>query len=1017
MAIPATRDESLERIRSLVHSFKQNEHIYCTSSSKYNETQVRTEFITPLLEAFGWDVYNTSAQSLDLREVIEEAAVEVGEEKLSKKPDYELRVARQRKFFVEAKKPSLNIEKDKAASFQVRRYGFSASLPVSVLTNFRQLAIYDCFHVPREEDEAHVARVHIYSYEEFEARFDELYEQLSRDSIYSGLFDEIYSVGVTRCGTRQFDGHFLNQVRDWRVRLACDIHKRNSGLSSEQLTYIVQLFLTRIVFLRICEDRDIEKYETLRALGEGRTFESLMNVLKEADSFYDSGLFDLMLDKKTNVEISDDVLRQIIEELYYPKSPYTFSVVEAGVLGEIYEVFLGEVIQIDEHRDVKIIEKAEVREGGGVVPTPQFIVIDILDRTLTPLLDGKGPDDLKDFTIADICCGSGVFLLGAYDILLNHHLDWYVRHKEKGGNNNIYEVGKGQWRLPFKEKKRILLQYIRGVDIDSNAVEIARFSLLLKLIEDETAEGLRAYIKTAGEKVLPSLDGTIRSGNSLLGHENMPATGGSDALIDKVNPFTWRDEFPMEMKQGGFDLIVGNPPYIRIQNMVHYSPEEVDLYRNESSRFETAVSGNFDKYSLFIERSLALVKPIGTVGLIVPHKFMTTAAGQAVRKLIADHKYLKELVHFGAQQVFGTSTSNYTCIIVLDKSGRDSFAFEKVDNLVKWRYGKSAHTETIKADQISANAWDLCPAAANIVFEKVRGQGGAVLSDIADISVGLQTSNDSVYIFSAKLEEKDHLVLDWNGKEWRIEKGILRPCLHDVQLTAYTRPQSNKYMIFPYRIKDGRAHLIQPAQMAKEFPGALSYLSARRQELEKRNITGGPVAERQWYQYGRSQSLNKFDGSKIILQVLSLEPRCTFDDQDIVVTGGGNGPYYLIRPRSGDTNDLYFLLAVLCHPLSEAMVRSRTSVFRGGYYSHGKQFIKPLPVPQASEKQKIEIAALVKQAIKISEDVENAITPQELARAERNWMQKKKIIEVFMTDLYGLSEEEMQAINDVPIPE
>ena len=625
MTIPNSKEEALERIRILVHSFKKNEKNYCGSASKYNETQVRTDFITPFLEAFGWDVYNKTNQTLDLREVIEEATVEVGEEKLSKKPDYELRVARQRKFFVEAKKPSLTIENDKSASFQVRRYGFSASLPVSVLTNFRQLVVYDCLHVPKEDDEAHVARIHVYSYEQFEYKFDELYERLSRKSVFSGRFDEIYGVNTTRHGTQQFDGHFLNQVRDWRLRLARDLASKNAGLSPEQLTYIVQLFLSRIVFLRICEDRDIEKYETLRSLSKDNTFESFMKVLEVADEFYDSGLFDLMTDKKVGVKIGDNVLHEIIDELYYPQSPYTFSVVEAGVLGEIYEVFLGDVIHIDHDGNINTVEKPEIRESGGVVPTPQYIVNDILDRSLKPLIKGKSPDELIDFAVADICCGSGVFLLGVYDLLLNHHLEWYLNNKDL---ENIYEVGQGQWRLSFKEKRRILQQNIRGVDIDGNAVEIAHFSLLLKLIEGETAEGLKAYVDETKGKVLPPLFKAIKSGNSLIEYEDISSDGDSDYLIDKTNPFTWATEFPNEMDSGGFDLIVGNPPYIRIQNMVNYSPEEVELYHSKPSPFETAKSGNFDKYALFIERSLALAKAEGAVGLIVPNKFMTTAAGE-----------------------------------------------------------------------------------------------------------------------------------------------------------------------------------------------------------------------------------------------------------------------------------------------------------------------------------------------------------------------------------------------------
>ena len=305
MSVPKTREEALTRVRQIIASFKINEVAYTASNSKYNETQVRTDYINPLLEAFGWDIYNKASKPLDLRDVYEEAAVEVGGEKLSKKPDYELKVARQRKYFIEAKKPSINIETDVSAAFQIRRYGFSASLPISILTNFKQLAIYDCFHVPFDTDEAHVARLGLYSFEDFDIKFDELYERLSREAVCSGAFDEIYLSGIRKHETQQFNRHFLWQVSDWRIRLVQDIHQRNKGLSPEELTYIVQLFLSRIVFLRICEDRDIEKYQTLKALDTTKTFESFMSLLEEADKFYDSGLFDLLVDRRIGIEVGD----------------------------------------------------------------------------------------------------------------------------------------------------------------------------------------------------------------------------------------------------------------------------------------------------------------------------------------------------------------------------------------------------------------------------------------------------------------------------------------------------------------------------------------------------------------------------------------------------------------------------------------------------------------------------------------------------------------------------------------
>ena len=459
------RAAALARVADLVESFRRNKADYLSES--YNEMQARTDFISPLLQALGWDVYNTRGQPLRLREVIEEAIVEVGEERLSKRPDYELRLARQRKLFVEAKKPSVRIGQDRSSAFQVRRYGYSGSLPVSILTNFHQLAVYDCRPVPDESDEAHVARLWLLNYDQFLDHFDDLWDVLARETVYSGEFDRKFGVDVTRRGAEQFDDLFMGQVRDWRERLATDIYANCPGLSSQQLTYAVQLFLCRIVFLRICEDREIEKYETLRNLDQVATFDALVDELRRADGFYDSGIFRLLDDEPLGIRISDQTLQGIISELYYPQSPYTFSVVETEVLGQIYEQFLGEVIDVS-GGEIQITTKPEVREGGGVVPTPQYIVDSIVERTLIPSVRDKTPSDLKDFTVADICCGSGTFLLSGYEALMEHHLASYRSDGDVGHiGRTIYEAAGHQWKLTFQEKRRILMDHIRGVDIDA----------------------------------------------------------------------------------------------------------------------------------------------------------------------------------------------------------------------------------------------------------------------------------------------------------------------------------------------------------------------------------------------------------------------------------------------------------------------------------------------------------------------------------------------------------------------
>lgn len=1016
----AAKEEARKRVAELVERFKRNEADHLRAN--YNETQARTEFITPLLEAFGWDVHNTAGLPLAFREVIEEATVEVGEEKLWKKPDYELRLARQRKLFVEAKKPSVRIDRDRAPSFQTRRYGYSASLPISVVTNFHQLAIYDCRPIPAETDEPHVARLTLIGCEDFEARFDELWSLLSRETVYSGAFDRQFEVDATRRGAEQFDDYFLRQVRGWRERLAVDIHANTPGLSAEELTYAVQLFLSRIVFLRICEDREIEKYETLKNLDAATAFDGLMAILRRADEFYDSGLFELLDDERLGIRISDATLAGIIQELYYPQSPYTFAVVETEVLGEIYEQFLGEVITVRDGA-VEVVSKPEVRESGGVVPTPSYIADRIVERTLGPAVAGKSAAALESFTVADICCGSGIFLLSAYEYLLGHYLNWYVADgPAKYAGRQIYEAGAGLWRLTFEEKRRILLAHLRGVDIDPNAVEVAQFSLLLKLIEDESEAALKDYVRTRKQAALPPLGDTIRCGNSLVSTTEWQAACGAmtAALREKVNPFTWTDEFA-EMAAGGFNVIVGNPPYIRIQNMVAYSREEIAYYQHDGSPYTTARQDNFDKYALFIERSLSLVRQDGRIGVIVPHKFMSIQAGRALRALLTAGRVLEQVVHFGVKQVFGRGTSNYTCILVINRAGADPVELERAGPLEEWRYGQQGQVTRIPADELGADPWEFADEEVRALFARIRDQFPERLSGVAEIEVGVQTSADGIYIFREAASDANTVTLRWNDRDWQIERAILRPCLHDVPLYAYAHPEPNAWMIFPYELVENgnsktRARLIQPDEMAAQYPGCWDYLRARREELEKRNIVGGAAAERQWYQYGRSQSLTKFDRPKIILPVLSIEPRYAYDEADTLFTGGGNGPYYMVRAREDAEVSTLYLLAVLNHPLSEAFVRTNTSTFRGGYYSHGKQFIESLPVPVPEEPQCAAIEAKTGELVAAINGLSVARTPRARTRKDREVNELRNEVERLVSAVFGLSAADMTTIDSVPVP-
>lgn len=1014
MAVCNTRDEGRARIAELVSAFKKQEADHL--SPTYNETQARTDFISPLLEAFGWDVHNGRGHSLGLREVFEEATVEVGEERLSKRPDYELRLARQRKLFVEAKKPRLDISRDAAAAFQVRRYGFSGSLPISLLTNFRQLAVYDCGPAPDAADAPHVARLLLVGCEDFNARFDELWDLFSREAVYSGAFDTRFHVGATRLGAQQFDDLFLEQVKGWRMSLASDIHASHPALTPQELTYVVQLLISRIVFLRICEDRDIETYEKLRSAAVPGAYVAFQAQLEQADAFYNSGLFHLPDNDPLAIQVSDVTLSQILSDLYYPQSPYTFAVVEPEVLGEIYEQFLGEEIVIDDDT-VDVIYKPEVRESGGVVATPRYVVDAIVTRTLLPHVQGRSPAELAEFTVADLCCGSGIFLLSALDLLLEHYLGWYLENdRDAHAGDRIFEVAEGIWKLSFAERRRILTTHIRGVDIDANAVEIARLSLMLKLIESETRADLDDFIVRTQAPALPNLDAIIRSGNSLVTYEEWQSFKPTGPRPESLHPFSWSREFPGDHARGGFDVIVGNPPYTRIQVMQKHFPDEVSFYQSKVSPYTSGERDNFDKYALFVERSLSLLKPDGRLGVIIPHKFMSTVAGRALRTVVSKDRLTEEIVHFGAQQVF-VGVATYTCILLANKSGREEFVLERVTDIERWRYGSNGVRTPFSATSLSAEPWEIAEPAAMSAFERMRGRHPHRLGREAEIFVGLQTSADKIYVLRAQSETPTHISVQALDQQWLIEKGVLRPFLQDAQLTAFERSAANRWLIFPYEGFQGRQRLIQPTELQRDYPGCWAYLRAHRAQLGLRNVNGGPAQEQQWYQFGRSQSLSKFDADKLIVQVLSREPRYAFDDSNAMFTGGGNGPYYGLRPAEGSPFSLPFILAILCHPLSEAMIRTRTSVFRGGYYSHGKQFLERIPVPDPGEAGRQRIEALATELLGAKAQMSAIRLPAARAEHQRDIADLTDRLEQAVTEAFELTAAELAAVRAVPIPD
>jgi type I restriction-modification system DNA methylase subunit len=461
----------------------------------------------------GWDVDNEATKSQFLRDVIQEESIDVEEDdSVAKKyPDYTLRLQGTRKLFIEAKKASIDIENSPKAAFQTRRYGWNANLGVSILTNFEQLAVYDCRYVPNAEDQPAVARYGTFRFTEYRKRFDDLYKLLSYESVAAGYIDNIFSLTQKEVST--FDAYFLKQIETWRHRLATDVIKNNSGFSDEDINFLVQRLLNRIIFLRICEDREIEKYETLKNIA---SYDALKALFIQSDKKYNSNLFDFIEDNfSLNINLKSELLIGIFNELYYPKSPYDFSVIDPSILSQIYERYLGSKIKIESKEKISIIEEPEVAASDGVVPTPKIIVESIVRESLESIVGNKNMEQMRHLKIADICCGSGTFLLSVYDFLLERIISALVAAGVQD-ENIIFKLHDGSYQLTLRTKENILVDNLYGVDINPYAVEVTKFSLLLKLLEKENAGSIESYLTKYKKKVLPNLDDNIKYGNSLV---------------------------------------------------------------------------------------------------------------------------------------------------------------------------------------------------------------------------------------------------------------------------------------------------------------------------------------------------------------------------------------------------------------------------------------------------------------------------------------------------------------------
>ena len=743
------KQKAYQKIKKLVGRFQ--EHVDEYKRNNYNEHQTRVDFINPFFKALGWDMDNEQGFAEAYREVIHEDKVKVGDS--TKAPDYGFTLFGQRKFFVDAKKPAINIKDDISPAYQVRRYGWSAKVPISIVTDFEEFSIYDCTNKPKPTDKASVSRIKYITYDQYLDEFDFLWDVFAKENLPKGRFDKYVQSDTRKKGTATVDDEFLRSIEQWRTYLATNIALRNKSLNEDEINYAVQKIIDRIIFLRMCEDRGVEQYGNLKKAAEEKdTYRCMFTLFTIADEKYNSGLFDFKEDKITaKLVIDDKVIKSIINDLYYPNCEYEFSVMPADILGSVYERFLGKTIRLTKGHQAKIEEKPEVRKAGGVYYTPKYVVDYIVENTVGKLIEGKTPKQIEKIKICDPACGSGSFLIGAYQYLLGWHLKYYIDNSPKKKKDNPRTP---DGNLTTAEKKRILLNNIFGVDIDAQAVEVTKLNLLLKALEGETQASINQQMQLFHERVLPNLSNNIKCGNSLIGsdfYDNQLDLFPEQ--IKKINAFDWDQGFPEIFKQGGFDAVIGNPPYIQLSMFVWFDEGQktymLDNYCSSMGRLNT--------FGFFIEQGINLINENGILGYIIPNTILTQEYYQTLRELILNQASIQEIVSYD-KMVFTDAIVETTTIFLTKRNigskiritachGEYDYSHKSLDKSVFQRSYQNQFL--VKVDQASLE-----------VRNKVD-QVAIKIGEVAEVNQAIALKKDrAAYIFQTKIDMTYKPLLD-----------------------------------------------------------------------------------------------------------------------------------------------------------------------------------------------------------------------------------------------------------------
>jgi len=903
---------------------------------KYNEEMTKKDFILPLFRALGWKVEDSSEVT--------------AEEKISKKRvDYGFRIGGIPKFFLEAK--SLKIDLDNPKFFeQAVSYAWHKGCTWAVLTDFEAVKILNAEWKAANYLQSHFMTIRS---NEFLKRFEELW-LLSKDSFEKDALDKEAEKWGKKTKKTSIDKQLLADFTRFRGMLSKNITKLNQSmnLTEEELDESVQRILDRLIFIRNCEDRELEAKTLIsnvrewRSKGKGQLVKSLRQVFNYFDKEYNSKIFAEHL--CDHIEIGDSVIYEIIMGLYYTREKffsisYDFSVIDADVLGNIYEQYLSHILKKTAKR-THLTESHIHRKEQGIYYTPTYVVEYIVRNTLGELLKNKKIDAEK-IRVLDPACGSGSFLIKAFDVL-----NEYYRKNDKEYSQTQLGLKTG---ITFTKKVKILQNNIFGVDLDKQAVEITQLNLLLKIAE----KGHR----------LPLLEQNIRCGNSLIDDEKL---AGDKAL-------KWEEQFKEIIKEGGFNVVIGNPPYVRQEEL-----SEIKPYL--AANYET-YQGMADLFVYFFEKELKMLKEDGYFGMIVSNKWLRAGYGKNLRKFLTGF-WIEEFIDFGDLRVFADATI-YPCIMIIRKIKKPNPKIRicKIETLEFGSLGEYIRNNSFFIDQseLSEKEWNIQKTEANELLKKLRASGLPLVEYVgAKIYRGILTGLNKAFIIDEK--KREELIRDDSRND-----ELIKPFLTGAECKRYVVKSKKNYII-----------LTRIGVEVERYRAIYRHLCNFKGALEKRWDKGN-----YWYELRACSFYDLFDGPKIVWGNLATRSSFSLDEKS---------EFYVNAPACILPTDSKYVLGILNSKLMSYFLKSICAERQGGFIEQKPVYVSQVPIKKPTKEQEIEITQHVEKMLQMNEKL---LKIGDKLTDERAGIEKeiKKIdgqIDELVYEIYGITEAEKKIIEN-----